>query len=200
VSWTPELRRPRGDHTCVLSNRVVCTHHGNPQEGNRRHLHVRRSFTPQPIRKTRAIPIRYTHPDITPENAQIFTKLDVRKGYHQCHLDNESQDLTTFITPFGRFEFLRAPYEISSTSEHYNRRTVGWTRHSQASQASDASSTMWWDTIKTAHNLASMSGNFCSGVPRDASPSTCRNGSLCKQQWILLGSSSPREGIKSTRP
>ena len=60
--------------------------------------------------------------DITAENAQIITKLDAKKGYHQCPLDEESQDLTTFITPFGRFKFLRAPYGISSISEHYNRR------------------------------------------------------------------------------
>ena len=60
--------------------------------------------------------------DITAENAQIFTKLDAKKGYHQCPLDEESQDLTTFITPFGRFKLLRAPYGISSISEHYNRR------------------------------------------------------------------------------
>ena len=44
------------------------------------------------------------------------------KGYHQCPLDEESQLLTTFITPFGRFKYLRAPYGISSISEHYNRR------------------------------------------------------------------------------
>ena len=62
-----------------------------------------------------------TAADITAENAQIFTKLDARTGYHQCPLDNESQDLT-FITPFGRFKFLRAPYGISSISKHYNRR------------------------------------------------------------------------------
>ena len=60
--------------------------------------------------------------DITAENAQIFTKLDARKGYHQCPLDKERQDLTTFITPFGRFKFLRAPYGILSISEHYNCR------------------------------------------------------------------------------
>ena len=57
--------------------------------------------------------------DITAENVQIFTKIDAKKGYHQCPLDRDSQDLTTFITPFGRFKFLRAPYGIS---EHYNRR------------------------------------------------------------------------------
>ena len=60
--------------------------------------------------------------DIAAENAKIFTKLDALKGYHQCPLDEASQLLTTFITPFGRFKFLRAPYGISSISEHYNRR------------------------------------------------------------------------------
>ena len=60
--------------------------------------------------------------DIASENAEIFTKIDARKGYHQCPLDKESQLLTTFITPFGRFKYLRAPYGISSISEHYNRR------------------------------------------------------------------------------
>jgi len=59
--------------------------------------------------------------DIASNNAKIFTKLDALKGYHQCPLDKESQLLTTFITPFGRFKYLRAPYGISSISQHYNR-------------------------------------------------------------------------------
>ena len=59
--------------------------------------------------------------DIAASEAIIFTVLDVLKGYHQCPLDQESQPLTTFITPFGRFKYLRAPYSISSISEHYNR-------------------------------------------------------------------------------
>ena len=37
-------------------------------------------------------------------------------------LDQESQPLTTFITPFGRYKYLHAPYGISSISEHYDRR------------------------------------------------------------------------------
>ena len=44
------------------------------------------------------------------------------KGYHQCPLEESSQSLTTFITPFGRFRYLRAPYGLSSIAEHYNRR------------------------------------------------------------------------------
>ena len=60
--------------------------------------------------------------DIAASDAKYFTVLDAMKGYHQCALDNESQLLTTFITPFGRFKYLRAPYGISSISEHYDRR------------------------------------------------------------------------------
>ena len=60
--------------------------------------------------------------DIATSNAKFFTVLDAVKGYHQCPLDEQSQLLTTFITPFGRFKYLRAPYGISSISEHYERR------------------------------------------------------------------------------
>ena len=60
--------------------------------------------------------------DIATSDAKVFTVLDALKGYHQCPLDADSQALTTFITPFGRYKYLRAPYGISSISEHYNRR------------------------------------------------------------------------------
>jgi len=57
--------------------------------------------------------------NISASQAKCFTALDVMKGYHQCPLD---QLIATFITPFGRFKYLRAPYGISSISEHYDRR------------------------------------------------------------------------------
>ena len=60
--------------------------------------------------------------DITLEEAKYFTVIDVAKGYHQCPLDEQSQLYTPFITPFGRFKYLRAPYGLSSIAEHYNRR------------------------------------------------------------------------------
>ena len=60
--------------------------------------------------------------DIAASSAKVFTVLDAMKGYHQCPLDEDSQLLTTFITPHGRFKYLRAPYGISSISEHYDRR------------------------------------------------------------------------------
>ena len=54
--------------------------------------------------------------------AKVFMTFEALKGYHQCPLDEESQLLTTFITPFGHWMYLRAPYGVSSISGHYNRR------------------------------------------------------------------------------
>jgi len=58
---------------------------------------------------------------IQANDAQFFTTFDAWKGYHQIELDEESKLLTTFITPFGRFHYNRAPFGINSISEHYNR-------------------------------------------------------------------------------
>ena len=60
--------------------------------------------------------------DIAAEEANFFTVLDTKKGYHQCPLAEASQLMTTFITPFGRFKYRRVPYGLSSIAEHYNRR------------------------------------------------------------------------------
>ena len=59
---------------------------------------------------------------IVGRRAQWFTVVDAAKGYHQCLLADESRLLTTFITRFGRYAFKRAPYGVTSISEHYNRR------------------------------------------------------------------------------
>ncbi|GFN86353.1 Pol polyprotein [Plakobranchus ocellatus] len=44
---------------------------------------------------------------------KLFTKLDCNSGFHQMPLAEESQKLTTFITPFGRFCYKRLPFGIS---------------------------------------------------------------------------------------
>ncbi len=70
------------------------------------------------------------HPMISPKDAvelpteaQWFASMDAKSGYWQIALDEESQELTTFITPFGRFKFLRAPMGLSSTQDEFCRRT-----------------------------------------------------------------------------
>lgn len=54
--------------------------------------------------------------------ATKFTKLDANSGYWQIPLDTESQLLTTFSTPFGRYCFLRMPFGIKSAQEVFQKR------------------------------------------------------------------------------
>lgn len=51
----------------------------------------------------------------------LFTVLDMKDGYLQVELDEESSDLTTFNTPFGRYKFLRLAFGLSSAPEVYQR-------------------------------------------------------------------------------
>lgn len=53
---------------------------------------------------------------------RIFTVLDALKDYHQVKLDEESADLTTFSTPFGRFQYLRLPFGVTNAGDDYARR------------------------------------------------------------------------------
>ncbi|KAK2725150.1 hypothetical protein QYM36_001561 [Artemia franciscana] len=56
------------------------------------------------------------------EGAKFFTKLDARHGYWSLVLDEESSELTTFATPFGRFKFRRMPFGLISTQDEFQRR------------------------------------------------------------------------------
>ena len=49
-----------------------------------------------------------------------FSVMYAKNGYHQILLDKESQDYTCFMTPYGRFKFLRAPVGFISTGDKYN--------------------------------------------------------------------------------
>ena len=55
------------------------------------------------------------------DGATVFTKLDCDSGFHQIPLHPESQELTTFITPFGRYCYKRLPFGISSGPEVFHR-------------------------------------------------------------------------------
>ncbi len=53
--------------------------------------------------------------------AKVFTILDAKCGFWQIPLDEASSKLTTFMSPFGRYMFLRMPYGISTGSEVFHR-------------------------------------------------------------------------------
>ena len=62
--------------------------------------------------------------DILPKlhKARIFSKFDVQEAYWHVQLDEEASHLTTMITPFGRYRWLRLPFGLKVSSEIFQRR------------------------------------------------------------------------------
>ena len=50
------------------------------------------------------------------------TVLDAWNGYHAVPLDTQSRELTTFITEFGRYRYIRAPQGHLAAGDAYTRR------------------------------------------------------------------------------
>lgn len=52
---------------------------------------------------------------------KYFTVLDMKEAFYHIELDDESADLCTFITPFGRYKFLRLPFGIATAPEVFQK-------------------------------------------------------------------------------
>ena len=52
--------------------------------------------------------------------AKVFSKLDLRSGYHQLELDRDSRYITTFSTHLGIYRYKRLNFGISSASEIFH--------------------------------------------------------------------------------
>ena len=73
---------------------------------------------------------RPIHPMKTPKDAvsninhgsKYFSSLDAKQGYWQIALSQKCQELNTFLTPWGRYIFLRSPIGLSSTGDEFCRR------------------------------------------------------------------------------
>ena len=55
----------------------------------------------------------------TMNGSKVFSKLDLKWGYHQLELSPESREITTFATPDGLFRYKRLLFGVCSASEQY---------------------------------------------------------------------------------
>ena len=62
--------------------------------------------------------------DILPDlaRAKVFSVLDLKSGYWQIDLDEQSSKLTAMGTPFGRFVLIRLRFGIAPAPEIFQRK------------------------------------------------------------------------------
>ena len=49
----------------------------------------------------------------------VFSKLDLRHGFHQVELRADSRDITTFVTHDGLFRYKRLSFGVNAAPEKY---------------------------------------------------------------------------------
>ena len=53
--------------------------------------------------------------------ATVFSKIDLKWGFHQVELDEDSRDITTFVTHRGLYRYRRLMFGITSAPEKYQK-------------------------------------------------------------------------------
>ena len=54
-------------------------------------------------------------------SSQVLSKLDLAKGFYQVGLTDEASARSAFVTPSGKFEFLRMPFGMRNAPSTFQR-------------------------------------------------------------------------------
>ena len=53
------------------------------------------------------------------KGAKVFYTIDLRSGYHHIALGKSSRVKTTFVTPFGKYEFFMVPFGLAQAPAYF---------------------------------------------------------------------------------
>ena len=51
--------------------------------------------------------------------AKFFTTLNLRSGYHHIALDDDAIKKTAFVTPLGKYEYLKVPFGLAQAPAYF---------------------------------------------------------------------------------
>ena len=57
--------------------------------------------------------------------AKYFTTLDLRAGYHHIPLDCSSIPKTAYISPFGKYEYIKVPFGLAQALGYFQELMTG---------------------------------------------------------------------------
>ena len=53
------------------------------------------------------------------DKAKFFTTQDLRSGYHHIALDDDAIKKTVFVTPLGKYEYLKVPFGLAQAPTYF---------------------------------------------------------------------------------
>ena len=127
------------------------------------------------------------------KDAKVFSKLDMKNGYWQIPLSKESQTLTTFNTPVGRYMYKRMPFGISSANEIFQRKV------SQAYEGLTGVITMFDDILVYGKDITQHNRHLDNMLSRTQELGIKLNRQKCKfltTELVYMGHVITPDGIK----